>query len=365
MKIVFSTDGLGLGGKEKQLIQLYRFLSERGHEVYILTAKKLSANTFLTEIEKNDNNILELSSRNYILGGIQFKQIVRKICPDVIVNWDTRSALWSFFLSIDCLVINNNLRRGTFLSTKHKFLLKLVAKFSKYNLSNSKAGMKLVRLETNENNRVIYNGFISDSNTLPIINEEKRIYENIKRLSKHKKIFINIASFQKHKGQLTILEALNELNDDNIVIVLVGDGPEKDKIKNEIKRMDIEKQIILTGSISNPQPFLTLSLAYINSSSGEGCSNSIIEAMHSYLPIITTPHGGTSEIIFNEMTYFFNYGDHKSLKKHMLNLSSFKGIENKTKEEYKSHLYKFNFHNNSTSFENFIKFCYLQYHKKH
>ncbi|MCK7493646.1 MAG: glycosyltransferase [Comamonadaceae bacterium] len=63
-----------------------------------------------------------------------------------------------------------------------------------------------------------------------------------------------------------------------------------------------------------------------HSSRGEGCSNAILEAMFSGLPIIATDTGRTSEIVKDTFGFLFPYQDHISLSCKIISLTDNPGL---------------------------------------
>lgn len=73
-------------------------------------------------------------------------------------------------------------------------------------------------------------------------------------------------------------------------LVIIGDGPEREKIEQLIKQLSLEDKVILTGKISNPIKWFNKADIGIISSSIEGFPNVLLEMMASGTKhIITTP----------------------------------------------------------------------------
>ena len=73
----------------------------------------------------------------------------------------------------------------------------------------------------------------------------------------------------------------------------------KKKIIDRIKKLQIEKKVILTGMIDNVYEYLNCSDIYVLSSFIEGVSRSMLEAMSCKIPVISTKIRGSREIIKN------------------------------------------------------------------
>lgn len=106
----------------------------------------------------------------------------------------------------------------------------------------------------------------------------------------------------------TLLMALRQLVDENInvVLYLVGDGLEKEKLIFLSHLLNIEKNVVFVGAQAPSRIVEILSKAdiYAHSSISEGISNSVMEAMAMELPVVSTDVGGMSELIDDQVDGF-------------------------------------------------------------
>lgn len=68
----------------------------------------------------------------------------------------------------------------------------------------------------------------------------------------------------------------------------VGEGPEKEKIISQIKKNNLENEIILTGAKNNPYPYVKNADIYVQTSRQEGYCLTLAEARILNKPIVTT-----------------------------------------------------------------------------
>ena len=78
---------------------------------------------------------------------------------------------------------------------------------------------------------------------------------------------------------------------------IAGDGPEKNRVAEMIRRYGIEESFLLRGFLDDVVPFYTGIDVFMNTSVHEGLPMSILEAMAHGLPIIAPEVGGLGEII--------------------------------------------------------------------
>ena len=111
-------------------------------------------------------------------------------------------------------------------------------------------------------------------------------------LPKDKLILLNIGRIQPRKNQLFIIEVLGKLNDQNLLLVLIGPYDKNDeyfnKLKEYVRSHGLEKQVRIEGEKRNINEYMIVSDLFAFSSRKEGFPNVIAEAIVSGLPIVTT-----------------------------------------------------------------------------
>ncbi len=113
----------------------------------------------------------------------------------------------------------------------------------------------------------------------------------------------SIGHLYKTKGYKYLIRAIDIVvtkYKKNIRLFIIGEGDERKDLEREIKKLKLEKNIILTGTVQNASRVLPAFDAYVCSSVKEGFPYSIIEAMMSGLPIVSTNVGGISEQITDQ-----------------------------------------------------------------
>ena len=83
----------------------------------------------------------------------------------------------------------------------------------------------------------------------------------------------------------------------NLLLDIIGDGELRGVLEEQVKRLGIEDNVKFLGYRNDIQQLVNKSDIFILSSNYEGISISVLEAMRSSLPIISTDVGGVSETV--------------------------------------------------------------------
>lgn len=85
----------------------------------------------------------------------------------------------------------------------------------------------------------------------------------------------------------------------NAKLLIIGEGPEKNKLDNLIKKLKLEDSVLLTGRLDQQMLLVYLKVAdvFILNTAYEGFSHQLLEVASVGTPIITTKIGGNPEII--------------------------------------------------------------------
>ncbi len=105
-------------------------------------------------------------------------------------------------------------------------------------------------------------------------------------------------------------------------LVILGDGPEKEKLVNLANQMGLSNNIAFLGFKSNPFKYMKQSSVFVLSSLQEGFGNVIIEAMACGVPVVSTDCPvGPGEIIENSKNgILVPVGDEKKMATVILEL---------------------------------------------
>src|SRR3990172_9644313 len=123
-------------------------------------------------------------------------------------------------------------------------------------------------------------------------------------LCKDMKVVLSIGRLAKQKGYDLLIEAFQRVieKESKAILLIGGEGPDKEKLEQQIKAIGMQKYIRLLGLVNNVNELLEICDVYVNSSRWEGLPMTILEAMANKKPIVATNIGGNSEAIQDRET---------------------------------------------------------------
>ncbi len=112
-----------------------------------------------------------------------------------------------------------------------------------------------------------------------------------------------IATLRSWKGHKYLLKAIAELDDPRIRLVIVGDGPQRDKLNRLTVELGLTRAVRFAGQQRDVVPWLqALDVFALPSYANEGVSQAVMQAMAVGLPVITTPIGSSADVIKSGLT---------------------------------------------------------------
>ena len=132
---------------------------------------------------------------------------------------------------------------------------------------------------------------------------------------KRKDQIINVGRYSFEKGQHFLLEAFSKLKAGKWKLVLVGDGPRREKLESMARSLNITERVLFTGFQDDVDFYLSQSKIFALTSIIEGYPNALIEAMATPLPSVSFDcEAGPSDIIRDgENGFLIDVGDIEKL----------------------------------------------------
>jgi glycosyltransferase involved in cell wall biosynthesis len=114
----------------------------------------------------------------------------------------------------------------------------------------------------------------------------------------------SVARLDPVKSLDTLVRAFSDLHQSvpDARLAIVGDGPEREPLARLVRREGLGGSIRLIGPHPAAREVMPAFDMYVNSSTSEGISVTILEAMAAAVPVVATNVGGTPEVVENGRT---------------------------------------------------------------
>lgn len=319
-KILFTLINLNIGGVQKTLINILNNLDYSKYEVDVmpLEEKKDLINLIPKEVKVlkvSDYINLNTNNRSIIYRldkNVSINKILRKYKNKFDLEYDIVVAFSGFNNYIDLIPVSvkskkkiiwvhndfYNVIKYSKFSLLHKLMYKRMSKKFKYfdkivcvsdgvekninKLFNNKYSDKIVVI----NNCIDYDEILLKSNEKTNIKFDNSFnIVSTGRICKAKnfELLLNI-----HKRLLE--------NEYNVKTYIIGDGIDKDSLKNSISINNLDDSFILLGSQKNPYPIMKKADLFVSTSLYESFGNTILESLILGVPVISTATSGSINI---------------------------------------------------------------------
>jgi len=112
-----------------------------------------------------------------------------------------------------------------------------------------------------------------------------------------------VATLRSWKGHRYLVDAFAGLRQKQARLLIVGDGPGWDNLKQQVARLGLEKRVLMPGNQNDVTPWLrALDVFALPSYANEGVPQALMQAMAAGVPVISTPVGSIDELLRHEET---------------------------------------------------------------
>ncbi len=306
VRILFVIDSLGIGGAERQLVELIKGLVRKGgYEIHLVSLLRQDVE-YADIVTSFGIEVVYYPRRyKYDLVGPLFA-LVRYIQEHRIDLVHTFMNMGSLFGGIAAKitgrpVVCSAIRDAKDGSRRKKYLKRFLSKLADIYVANSRAGFTNRFRKMEPHFRVVYNGvdfsrFNGPNDDLTDLKDELAIHG-------FSHVVGMVGSFSEHKDHETLLEAIPMVLRafPKTGFLLIGDGEKRTYLEKMAKSFGVEKQIVFAGyrkDVDHIYPFMHICVLLSNPQVHlEGIPNVLIEAMACGVPVIASDGGGTREFL--------------------------------------------------------------------
>ena len=299
-----------IGGPASFVPKIAKMLSENEHDVTVIC---LSDNKFsddeiykVKRILRNQNLLLRwiqtiftiikngrkvdclfvngLPMESYVANLFLRKKLVRKIVGD-----------WAWERGRNKGIINESF--DDFQENSHNLHLE-IAKFSR-GWTATKAD--IVITPSKHLSKVVENWGVQPNKLIIIYNGTQIVNDDVSNTNKGTVNLITVGRLAPWKNIDTIIKSVNLLKqyDMKFKLFIVGSGPLESELKKLVSDLNLSSEVIFTGQKKYTEltKYYENSNIYIQASGYEGLPHVLLEAINYDLSVISTPIGGSNEIL--------------------------------------------------------------------
>ena len=309
-KIIFFNSCKVWGGGEKWHLEMATEIAKKDYDVVIFGYKnsELIQKAKQNGLKTKEIKISNLSFLN-IFKMFRLKRELRNENADILIMnlpSDVKTAGVMCRINKKTKIIY---RRGSAIPIKNSILNRFIFNnVIDYIIANSEETKKTVlknQIFKEDKIITIYNGINIDK-------YNNRNYELLYKRENNELIIGNAGRLSYQKNQFFLLDLADELKKNfiNFKILIAGDGELKEKLLNEIKKRNLDNNIIFLGFVENIKSFMKSIDIFILPSHWEGFGYVMVEAMLSKKLVIAFNKSSNSEIVENNKTgYLVNYNN--------------------------------------------------------
>lgn len=130
--------------------------------------------------------------------------------------------------------------------------------------------------------------------------------QNLQRLdcaAKKENFIIFAGRLIKLKNVISLIEAFSQVDSKDVKLLILGDGPEEERIKERIKELKLEKRVLVEKSLSHGELIkkLQISKFFILPSITEISPNVALECLSIFKPILITKENGLNPSVTSHL----------------------------------------------------------------
>ncbi|MEK5430665.1 N-acetyl-alpha-D-glucosaminyl L-malate synthase BshA [Lysinibacillus sp. FSL R7-0073] len=322
-----------VGGSGVIATELGKMLAERGHEIHFITSSvpfrlnKIYPTVFFHEVEVNNYSVFQYSPYDIALAS-KMADVIKDEELDVLhVHYAIPHAV--------CAVLAREMsgRDIGIVTTLHGTDISVLGQDStlsqaiKYGIDKSDIVTTVSHalkeqtyelIDTVKPIETIYN-FVDEREYFP------RNSGNLKEqfgIQEDEKVLIHVSNFRKIKNLPHIIDAFMKIRANvKAKLLLVGDGPEKHRVMDQVKESPYMKDVLFLGKQENLAELYAISDLKLLLSQQESFGLVLLEAMACGVPCIGTNVGGIPEVIEHGLDGFIvELGDTEAVAEYAVQL---------------------------------------------
>ena len=285
----------GNGGIQKNYYLWFKIFKERGHNVYLFVLEN--------DNKTNEERIITLKGYTFFQKALHLNNLLKRIgnIDLFLINTEyMRKYINKKFLKNYYITVHNTWeiknRKGL---RKFFFMRKMYSKYK---------NQPLIGISKSVINNITNNLKIPIKKSVVIYapHDFKLIKNLASKPVSEKDFIVAVGGLQHRKRYDVLINAFNLIKDKiPYNLLIIGEGPEKEKLQKTILSLNLENRIKLLGFKENPYPYIKNAKLLALSSESEGLPRVVVESLILKTPVVVTNSSeGIFEVMKDELKHF-------------------------------------------------------------
>lgn len=306
MNIVHTENSCGWGGQEIRILSEMAGMMARGHQLHLLCPPEAR---IYEEARKREIPVTALPMAKKNLTGLLAVRTWLKAHPVELINSHSSTDSWLAALAcatlpeppvlvrtrhISAPVPDNAATRWLYTRATHSIVTTGEALKAQLVRDNGFPAANITSVPTG----------IDLARYAPVAGDAARaeLRERL-GLPRDKKLIGIVATLRSWKGHRFLIEAFAKLRHTDTHLVIVGDGPQRSALNDDVLLFGCDDHVTFAGNQSDVVPWLqALDMFALPSYANEGVPQAILQAFACALPVVTTAAGAIPEVARDEDT---------------------------------------------------------------
>jgi len=324
-RVCLAVGQLGLGGLERQVYLLAGGLSRVSFDVTVLSMSR--GGEWAAHLRRANIRVVELDRR----GRLDWRRLAamhrvfRSLRPHIVYSFNYETSAYArlagLLAGVPLLVAGE---RGIYMSRVRTAVERVLIRFTECVVCNAESIRRdlVERVGLPERKVItIRNGVVVPPAVTP---EERRAIRDRLGVRENEVVAGTIARLESDKNLPLLIGVAARLRDAPVRLrfIVAGGGTDEDSLRTLIRERGLEDHVTLLGLREDARSLLAGFDLFVLTSRTEGLPNTVMEAMASGLPCVSTDVGGCRELIESGVTgYVVPLGDERALADRILEMA--------------------------------------------
>ncbi|EKD99910.1 MAG: hypothetical protein ACD_22C00136G0005 [uncultured bacterium] len=321
MKILFTIGNFGIGGKERQLVELIKNLDKSRFEVHLI-AKQIDKN-ISAQLKNHTSStfLIGMSIKNYFLKLFNIVKYINSVKPQIIFTWSDLTSKIIFalikFRLIDSSIVNCSTRSAPQKISLKVAIERLLNRLYPVIVSNSMAGLEVYNSKARNATFILRNGF--DINRIGHIkNLSKKEAKLICKMGENKFCVLMVGRLCPQKDYPRYILTAKEYFKRNAeaIFYIAGEGKQRKYLEKLVRKHLLQDRVVFLGYVKDVETLIKgsdLLVLLSNKSIGEGSSNVLMESLAIGTPVLADDNPGNRELLGKDLFSLIMTDKHPSM----------------------------------------------------